>query len=87
MSANLAKNVKAFLNKLSVRKIYALPKSAIGQKIMRNTNDLLVIGCLDQSKNFIERKYVLMKKNPADLESRGYEICKLERPNWLQDQI
>ena len=39
----------------------------------------------------MERKYVHTKENPADLRSRGCEICKLDNkwckgPKWLQDQ-
>ena len=48
--------------------------------------------CKIKGKSFIEWKYVHTKENPADLECRGCEICKLankwwKSPKWFQDQI
>ena len=95
ISANLAKNVKNCLNKLSVRKIYAWSDSTTVLHWLQDNGEYKTFVSdrvfKTKGKSFIDWKYVPTKENPADLGSRGCETCKLdnkwwEGPKWLQDQ-
>ena len=80
MSVTLAENVKLiFLYKLSIRKMYAWSDSAT---VLHWLNDYRGYKTFVSNKfkvnSFHKWKSVSMNKSPGDLESRGFEIFKLD---------
>ena len=95
MSANLAENIKICLSKLNIREIYPWSDSTTVLHWLKDNGEHKIFvskrGSKIKGRSFIEWKSVPTKENPADLGSRGCEICKLdnkwwEGPKWFQDQ-
>ena len=91
ISANLAENVRACLNKLSVREVYAWSDSTTVLHWVKDNREYITSGSNRVSKikgkSFIEWKYVPTEENPANLGSRGCKICKLDNKwseGWFQ---
>ena len=82
MSANLVKNIKTCLSRLSVRKIYACSGSTTFFHWLKDSGEINTFVSDRVSKinrkSFIEWIYVPMKENPVDPGSRSFEICKLD---------
>ena len=82
MSANLAKNVKNCLSKLSVRKIYVWSDHiTVLHELKDNREHKTFVSnrvSKIKGKSFIEWKYVPTKEIPADFGSRDCEICKFD---------